>query len=151
MDRREFLKTCAALGISVSIPEVMHCLPINTTIDRHIYVNIDGQWLDTDAEWGRDVEFTNYDIDDRKLQEAITVGAVNIREGKAWADCSLDVERAWLAITLEDSKGREWTTADGEQWSCGEMWFNAESGMRWPGGCRDGEPGAIRGLERWGE
>ena len=123
MDRREFLKTCAALGISVSIPEVMHCLPINTTMDRHIYVNIDGQWLDTDAEWGRDVEFTDYNIDDRKIREAINIGGCISKDGKAWVDCSLDVEKAWLAITLEDSRGRMWVTEDGERWTCGKEWF----------------------------
>ena len=102
MDRREFLKTCAAMGLTVGIPGLVsvNCEP--------------GVQL---------VKLVSYDIDDRKLQEAITVGAVNIREGKAWADCSLDTTKAWQAVTLEDSRGRTWATEDGERWTCGKEWF----------------------------
>ena len=102
MDRREFLKICAAMGLTVGIPGIVsvNCEP--------------GVQL---------VELVSYDIDDRKLQEAITVGAVQFRDGRGWADCELNVNKAWRAVTFEDSRGRIWATANGERWTCGKEWF----------------------------
>jgi len=103
MDRREFLKICAAMGLTVGIPGIVsvNCEP--------------GVQL---------VELVSYDIDDRKLQEAITVRGIRVAEdGIGWADCSLDTIKAWQAVTLEDSRGRTWATEDGERWTCGKEWF----------------------------
>ena len=102
MDRRKFLKTCAALGITVGIPSVVsvNCEP--------------GVQL---------VELVGYDIDERQLTDAITVGQTKIEDGRAWAECTLDTKRAWQAVTFEDSRGHIWATVDGDRWSYGKHWF----------------------------
>ena len=99
MDRREFLKTCAALGVTVSIPGFVP---------------------------GDAIQFTDYYVDDRRLGDALTIGRITVRDGRGWVECSIDTAVMWNAVTLEDSESRIWTTADGERWECGDLWFEVD-------------------------
>ena len=101
MDRREFLRACAAMGLAVGIPGVVNCEP--------------GAQL---------IELVDYRIDDRKIREAIVIGRVIKVEGdRVLVDCSFDTEKGWQAVTLEDSRGHIWMTENGERWTCGKEWF----------------------------
>ena len=102
MDRREFLKTFAALGITVGIPSIVsvNCEP--------------GVQL---------VELVNYDIDERQLGKAIRVGGLKVKDGQGYVECSCDTTLLWKSVTLEDSQGHIWATSDGNRWTYGEHWF----------------------------
>lgn len=105
MDRRGFLKMCAALGVTVSIPSFVFIAPMM-----------------------RVVELVSYDVDERRLSDAVRVGRIIMRDGQGYVECSLDKRKLWTSVTLKDSEGRTWTTEDGERWSCGNEWFMVDIG-----------------------
>ena len=121
MDRREFVKTCAALGVTVAIPSVVVAKGVEAGLGRPSALVADNL--------GFTIEFTDYHIDQRGLERALTVSDLRVKDGQGFVDVSCDTVMMWSSMMLEDSEGRMWTTADGERWECDDMWFEAAEGL----------------------
>ena len=122
MNRREFVKTCAALGVTVVIPaDVL----INSKADPATVI---GSWEPVfmfptyaRADFAEILELTDYYIDEQKLADALTVGPLKVKDGQGYVECSADATLLWSSVELVDSEGRIWTTPDSKRWECRDL------------------------------
>ena len=68
-------------------------------------------------------------IDEQLLRKAITVGPSS--SDRLTVCVTVDQDKMWKAVHLEDQWGRQWRTPDGRAWSCGDHWFTVEGECSW--------------------
>jgi len=88
LSRRQFVKFTAAMAASLALPR---------------------PW----TYGGEVVVLVEVVVDGDKLTEAIHLGPIGRVGGQAGLHCTLDMDRAWQAVTMLDSEGRIWRTDDG--------------------------------------
>ena len=131
MDRREFLKTCAALGVAVAVPVAVVVRSVAVKLGRPSDLVADNLGLtvvsDTHVGGWEPVGFSPFDSISSDTHFASRPGRIYFVPGNA----DTIAEAFQLAV------------ADADEW---QKW-------RWSAGCGipDGDAGAIRDLEQWGE
>lgn len=58
-------------------------------------------------------EFIDFEIDEDKFGEAITMHAPYVKDGQVWAGVDLDTIKAWEAVTIYAGDGSIWNSNDG--------------------------------------
>ena len=98
MNRRDFLKFCAAAGISAAIPLIVQ-------------------------QADQEIVFVDYELDSQLIHQAITCRGAQYKDGEFSMVCHLDMDKVWQAITLVSEDGRTWATVDGQRWVSGDCFF----------------------------